>query len=272
MQGSRRQVVFVSGAPGAGKTSLAVPLAAELGFGLICKDKIKETLHDALGAPQPDLAWSRKLGVAAMELLWTLAADAPAVVLEGNFRPHNRYVRERLAALAEWPVEVNCSCDPALAARRYNERALTCHPIHAVTELSPEALAVYDEPVGVGELVTVDTAIPVDVMAVAAAVRAHLGGARVRHYSSVGLSIRRCSAADLARLLAAAPDPRDARHHRERFAMQDAGQATYLLAWRGGDLAGRCTVLAASITGWVIEIGATARSSTTGTKPIPKGT
>jgi hypothetical protein len=62
MPSSRRQVVFVSGAPGAGKTSLAVPLAAELGFALVRKDRIKETLHDGLGAPPPDLAWSRKLG------------------------------------------------------------------------------------------------------------------------------------------------------------------------------------------------------------------
>ena len=51
-----RQMVFVSGAPGAGKTSLAFPLAAEWGFALVCKDKLKETLHDALGAPRPDLA------------------------------------------------------------------------------------------------------------------------------------------------------------------------------------------------------------------------
>src|SRR5215510_263646 len=78
MQRSRRQAVFVSGAPGAGKTSLAVPLAAELGFALVSKDRIKETLHDALGAPEPDLAWSRALGAAAMELLWALAADAPS--------------------------------------------------------------------------------------------------------------------------------------------------------------------------------------------------
>jgi len=45
MDRSCHQVVFVSGSPGAGKTSLAVPLAAELGFALVCKDKIKETLH-----------------------------------------------------------------------------------------------------------------------------------------------------------------------------------------------------------------------------------
>ena len=64
--------------------------------------------------------------------------------------------------------------------------------------------------------------------------------------SGVRYSIRPCSAADLARLLGAAPDPRDARHHAERFGMQEAGQAAYLLAWSGEELAGRCTVLAAS--------------------------
>jgi len=69
-----RRLVYVSGAPGAGKTSLAGPLAAELGYALITKDTIKETLHDALGAPDADLAWSRRLGGAAMELLWRLAA------------------------------------------------------------------------------------------------------------------------------------------------------------------------------------------------------
>jgi predicted kinase len=74
-------VVLISGAPGSGKTSLAGPLAAELGFALLGKDRIKETLHDALGAPAPDLAWSRRLRAAAIELLWTLAADVPAVVL-----------------------------------------------------------------------------------------------------------------------------------------------------------------------------------------------
>ena len=64
-----RRVVLVSGAPGSGKTTLAVPLAAELGFALLSKDRIKETLHDALGAPVSDLAWSSRLGAAAMELL-----------------------------------------------------------------------------------------------------------------------------------------------------------------------------------------------------------
>ena len=167
-----RRVVLVSGAPGSGKTSLAAPLAAELGFALLGKDRIKETLHDALGVPEPDLAWSRRLGGAATELLWALAADAPAVVLEANFRPHSAYERGRIAALCPRPVEVNCACPPELAARRYAERAATCHPVHVVTSLPPELLAEYDRPVGVGDLITADTAGPVDVAAVAARVRA----------------------------------------------------------------------------------------------------
>jgi len=176
MERPRRQAVFVSGAPGSGKTSLAVPLAAELGFALVSKDQIKETLHDALGAPEPDLAWSQRLGAAAMELLWALAADAPSVVVEANFRPHSPYQRSKLAALADDPVEVYCRCDPGLAARRYRDRARTRHPVHVVTSLTPDMLAEYDRPVGIGQLITVDTAVPVDAAAVAAAVRACLRG------------------------------------------------------------------------------------------------
>jgi predicted kinase len=170
-----RRLVLVSGAPGSGKTSLAVPLAAELGFALLGKDRIKEALHDGLGAPGPvELAWSQRLGAAAMELLWTLAADAPAVVIEANFRPRHEYQRKRISALSAHPVEVNCVCLPGLAARRYAERAPTCHPVHVVTSLTPDMLAEYDRPMGVGDLITVDTTAPVDVPALAVRVQALL--------------------------------------------------------------------------------------------------
>jgi predicted kinase len=164
-----RRLVYVSGAPGSGKTSLAVPLAAELGYALLTKDRIKETLHDALGAPEPDLAWSRRLGGAAMELLWALAADAPAVVIEANFRRHSGYERAKLSGLAARPVEVHCACPPGLALRRYNARAT--HPVHVVTTLQLEAMAEYGRPVGIGALVTVDTTVTVDVNGVVTAVR-----------------------------------------------------------------------------------------------------
>ena len=40
-----KRLVYVSGAPGAGKTTLAGPPAEALGYALITKDTIKETLH-----------------------------------------------------------------------------------------------------------------------------------------------------------------------------------------------------------------------------------
>ena len=129
----------------AGKTTLAVPLAAELGYALLSKDRIKEILHDAFGAPEPARAWSRRLGAAAMEL-WALAADAPAAVIEANFRPHHAYQRAKLSGLAARPVEVHCACPPELAVKRYNARAT--HPAHVVTTLQLEAMAEYDRPVG----------------------------------------------------------------------------------------------------------------------------
>jgi predicted kinase len=165
-----RRLVYVSGAPGAGKTSLAGPLAAALGYALLTKDTIKETLHDALGAPDPDLAWSRRLGGAAMELLWTLAARAPEVVIEANFRPYSEYERGRLRGLGGLPVEVHCACPPETAAARYNARA--AHAVHVIKTLPVSAMAEYDRPVGIGALVTVDTTAPVDVAAVATRVRA----------------------------------------------------------------------------------------------------
>jgi predicted kinase len=166
-----RRLVYVSGSPGAGKTSLAGPLATELGYALLTKDLIKETLHDALGAPEPDLAWSRKLGGAAMELLWTLAARSADVLIEANFRPHSDYERAKLSALGGDPVEVHCTCPADLAASRYNTRPR--HPVHHLAHASVGALAEWDVPVGIGTLIAVDTTVPVDIAAVAAQVRRH---------------------------------------------------------------------------------------------------
>jgi predicted kinase len=164
--------VYVSGKPGAGKTSVAFPLAAELGYSLLTKDLIKETLHDALYVPGADgvsREWSRSLGGAAMELLWALAARAGDMVIEANFRPYSDYERDKLRTLGGRIVEVHCACPAPVAAARYNARAT--HPVHVVKTMPPAALDEYDRPVGIGSLVTVDTTVPVDIGAVAAEVR-----------------------------------------------------------------------------------------------------
>jgi predicted kinase len=156
-------VVYVSGAPGAGKSTVAERLAHELGLVLVSKDVIKERLFDSVRAPADTspLAWSRTLGGAAMELLWTLAAQQAPVLLEANFRPRSDYERGRLLGLGRRLVEVHCDCPPELAARRYARRSADGSrrlDVHPASTLAPELLAEFDGPVGIGALVSVDTA------------------------------------------------------------------------------------------------------------------
>ena len=167
------RIAYVSGRLGAGKSSLAGPLAAELGYSLVTKDLIKETLHDALYVPgvgEIDEAWSLRLGAASFELLFTLAARAGDMVIEANFHPHSELELDKLRALGDRVVEVHCACPAEVAVARYNARP----PRHEVDWLKTATLAKmdkYDRPVGVGSLITVDTTGPVDVASVAAEVR-----------------------------------------------------------------------------------------------------
>lgn len=166
----RRRLVIVSGAPGAGKTTLAVPLAAHLHYPLFSKDFIKETLVDVLGDDAGSLEASRRLGGAAMELLWSLATRTPFAVLEANFRPHSDYELGKLRSLKADIVEIHCDCGPAETARRFAARAATsthhvgAHPLRA---LPPDMLAEYDRPMGVGATIAVDTTRPIDIPALA---------------------------------------------------------------------------------------------------------
>jgi predicted kinase len=160
--------VVVHGIPGSGKSTIAQPLARALDLSLIAKDSIKESLWDSLGAG--DVAWSRKLGAAAMEVLWRLAAEADAAVLESNF---HRAFAHRFAGLNGPIVEVHCACDPELARSRYETRRR--HPCHFdltygldmfdrwVAEAGPLALG--------GSLITIDTGTPVDIDAIAEEIR-----------------------------------------------------------------------------------------------------
>ena len=163
-----RRIVLVSGAPAAGKTSLAVPLAKLLELPLIAKDDIKETLVDVLGDHDGDLMWSRKVGGASMELLWKLAERAPATVLEANFRPHSAYEREKLTRLEARIVEIYCRCPADVLMQRFHDRAKTAHAAHPATDLTPEWIAEFDRPMGLGDVIEVDTTRPVDVEALAA--------------------------------------------------------------------------------------------------------
>lgn len=169
--------VLVSGAPGAGKTTLAVPLARALGFSLLSKDHIKETLFDALPGPGRDLSWSRLIGGASMELLWSLAGRCPKVVLEANFRPHSQRERDHVRRLTRPLVEVWCRCPAEICASRFAQRAINVHPAHPLVGLTAEMLAEFGRPMGQGPVVAVDTTRQVDIERLAADVLKHLSRA-----------------------------------------------------------------------------------------------
>ena len=165
------RIVYISGRPGAGKSTLAAPLAAELGYSLVIKDLVKETLHDALNVPgdgEIDRAWSLRLSADSWELLWMLAARAGDMVIEANFYPPADIELGKLRGLGARMVEVHCECPAEVAHARYNARLR--HEAHSET-LPLSAMDKYDRPVGIGPLITVDTTGPVDAASVAAEVR-----------------------------------------------------------------------------------------------------
>jgi predicted kinase len=177
---TRRRIVLISGPPASGKTTLARPLAEALGFALLTKDDIKESLFTSMSGAPGDVAFSRRIGDAAMHLLWALAPSCPQVVVEANFRTQSEFERSQVAALISLPgtrlIEVFCRVPLEEAARRFAERARLerHHPAHALTEMSVEQLAAYAEPFALSPVIEVDTCGPMDVAALLTRVRAAL--------------------------------------------------------------------------------------------------
>ncbi|SFW27648.1 hypothetical protein SAMN02800691_0713 [Luteibacter sp. UNCMF366Tsu5.1] len=104
-----------------------------------------------------------------MELIWALARYAPQVVLEANFRPRSAYERSKLAGLDASIIEVYCDCGEMETARRFRDRAAASghHAAHPLKEMPPEMLAEYDQAVGLGIVIKVDTRVPTNIESIA---------------------------------------------------------------------------------------------------------
>lgn len=167
-----RLFVVVSGPPGSGKSTLAPGLASELGLALVAKDTIKDALMAAL--PVPDVAESRRLGGAAIRVMFALANDAPAgAVLDCSF--HRSQAMGELEQLPGLIVEVFCHCSRDLALQRYRARAESRHPGHFDNKRAPEDLwndEVSQPVAGDWPVINVDTTSPVDIAELVRRVRA----------------------------------------------------------------------------------------------------
>lgn len=150
-------LVIVNGIPGSGKTTLATGLARAFPAPLISKDAIKEALADVIPAV-PGAA----VGMAASEMMWTLAAAlSGTVVLESWwFRPRDlRFVEAGLRRCnPSNVVEVWCEVPSHIAKSRYAARQR--HRVHQdVRQLAGtwDHWAAEAEPLDVGPIVRVDT-------------------------------------------------------------------------------------------------------------------
>lgn len=169
---STRLYVVVDGPPASGKSTLAPPLAHELGLPLVAKDTIKDALTTVFDVP--DVAASRQIGRAAVVAMLAVATDSPVgAVIESNF--FRTLAIDELRSLPGTVVEVFCRCERAISIERYRERAGSRADGHFDVERTDDAIwnAEVGAPVAGGwPVIEVDTSAPVDVAGVVAAIRA----------------------------------------------------------------------------------------------------
>jgi predicted kinase len=160
--------VLVGGWPGSGKTTLATALGPWLGLPVLAKDEVKEALADELGRPGT-VNESRRLGRAAVLAVLRIARRCPGAVVDSTWFD---YTRPLVAALPGSVVELRCVVPVEVARSRYYARAVGRHAGHL--DLERDEAELWGEPVrplGVGPVVEVDTTVPLDIPAIAAALR-----------------------------------------------------------------------------------------------------
>jgi adenylylsulfate kinase-like enzyme len=143
--------ILVSGAPGAGKSTLARILASSCGFGLIEKDDIKEALADTLGFGGPER--HEELKRASYEVMARIITVSENLILVANFPSYfGGLVHQSRSRL----LEVHCACGIEVCRARFAERH-DRHAVHPPALLRDEEIAPYQRPLGIGPVMTIDT-------------------------------------------------------------------------------------------------------------------
>jgi predicted kinase len=137
-------LIFISGPPCSGKTTLGRRLAVDLRLPYFYKDGIKEVLYDRLGWGERE--WSRQLGVASTDLLYHVAASLLAagcsLMLESNFDP--AFANARFHDLQQThlfsALQIHCTAAHQTLVARYHERAQSGvrHPGHVDRQVDLE--------------------------------------------------------------------------------------------------------------------------------------
>lgn len=127
-------LIVVTGASCSGKTTLAAALGSGLSLPVVHRDVLKETLFDALGSR--DRTWSRTLGAASYELLFsvleTFIRAGCSGVVESNFEAgrHGDRLRGLCDRYGFTPVEILLTADLETLRSRYKARLSSRHAGH----------------------------------------------------------------------------------------------------------------------------------------------
>jgi len=165
------RLIVLNGMAGAGKTTLARPLAAELSVPFVSKDALKEALGDAVDAPLP----ARALGALAADALWRITGMLDGTVLVESVwladRDEEWFRRGWESTGSPAGVEVWCEAPREVMRERFFTR-----PRHSAHDDQGrrdewEQFADAARPMTGFPVVTVDTTGPVDVTALARAVK-----------------------------------------------------------------------------------------------------
>jgi cytidylate kinase len=165
----RRPFVIVSGLPASGKTTLARALAERIELPLLDKDDVLEALFEGLGVG--DRAWRQRLSRSSDRVLQALAETSSGAVLTSFWRHPSLAVEsgtptDWICVLSTELVELYCDCPVEMAVGRFMAR--NRHPGHndgtrIQSDLLQQFAALAETgPLGIGQLVRLETSTAID--------------------------------------------------------------------------------------------------------------